>query len=340
MTNQDKETTKPSQQLESSAFSHDRFFKDTFSNPKRARKLVEFVLSENELKLYDIKSLRVEKESFIEGRQADIILSLPHKKNPQKRTRLFPLVEHKSQYDKNLFEQILDYIILLRKWVIKQTGFRPLIIPVLFSHGKNPIKWSKSLQEDDFKDDFEEMPLETKKSMLNYGLRIINTKDEKVREWFKNNAKECWGFIRLLDEIWDIKDPDVEEVRSIVKEFFGSELKGATKEEETELVISIIRYLQSAGGLKKEVWKEAEKFLRKDNILTKGGNYMGAIESIREEGMQVGLEKGMQVGLEKGLEKGKKKVALNLLEKNAELSFISEVTGLSVKEIEKLKDKA
>ena len=75
---------------------------------------------------------------------------------------------------------------------------------------------------------------------------------------------------------------------------------------------------------------------------------MGAIESIREEGMQVGLEKGMQVGLEKGmekglekgLEKGKKKVALNLLEKNAELSFISEVTGLSVKEIEKLKDKA
>ena len=111
----------------------------------------------------------------------------------------------------------------------------------------------------------EEMPLETKKSMLKYGLRIINTKDEKVREWFKSEDSECWGFIRLLDEIWDIKDPDVEEVRNRVKEFFGSELEGATKEEETEIVISIIRYLQSAGGLKKEVWKEAEKLLRKDN---------------------------------------------------------------------------
>ena len=299
---------------------------------------MEFVLSEKELKLFDIGGLRVEKESFIEGREADIVLSLPSKKNPKKRARLFPLVEHKSQYDKNLFEQVLDYIYYLRKWVIKQMGYRPLIIPVLFSHGRKPINWSKSLQEDDFKDDFEEMPLETKKSMLNYGLRVINTKDEKVREWFKSEGSECWGFIRLLDEIWDIKDPDVDEVRNIVKEFFGSELEGATKEEEKELVISIIRYLQSAGGLKKEVWKEAEKLLRKDNTLSKGGDYMGAIESIREEGMQVGIEKGRQEGMEKGMEKGKKKIALNLLEKKAELSFISEVTGLSVKEIEKLKN--
>ena len=307
-------------------FSHDRFFKDTFSNLKRARKLVEFVLSKNELELFDINGLRVEKDSFIEGRHADIVLSLPFK-DSKERARLFPLLEHKSQYDKDLFEQILDYIYYLRKWVIKQMGYRPLIIPILFSHGKNPIKWAKSLQEDDFKLKFKKFPLETQKSMLNYGLRIINTKDEKVRKWFKNNAPECWGFIRLLDEIWNIKNPDKEKVRNIIKDYFGSELKGATKEEEKELAISVIRYLQSAGGLKKEVWKEAEKLLIKDKILKQGGDYMGAIENIREEGRF------------EGQQEGKQEVVLNLLKKKQNISFISEVTGLPEKEIKKLKSK-
>ena len=316
-----------SKQTTKAVFSHDRFFKDTFSNPKRAKKLVEFVLSKNELKLYNINGLRVEQNSFIEGRQADIVLSLPAKNNPKRRARLFPLCEHKSRYDKGLFEQILDYIYYLRKWVIKQTGLRPLIIPVLFSHGKNPIKWSKSLLEDDFKADLKEIPLETQRSMLNYGLRIINTKDKKVREWFKNKAKECWGFIRLLDEIWDIKNPDKEKVRSIIKDYFGSELKGATKEAEKELAISVIRYLQSAGGLKKEVWKEAEKLLIKDKILKQGGNYMGAIESIKEEGRF------------EGEKKKEKEVVLNLLKKKQNVSFISEVTGLPAEEIKKLKSK-
>ena len=329
---------KHSQQVIKPGFSHDRFFKDTFSNLKRARKLVEFVLSKKELELYDINGLRVEKDSFIEGRQADIVLSLPSKKNPEKRARLFPLVEHKSQYDKNLFEQILDYLYYLRKWVIKQIGHAPLIIPILFSHGKKPIKWSKSLQEDDFKDDFEEMPLETKKSMLNYGLRIINTKDEKVREWFKENAPECWGFIRLLDEIWDIKNPDKEKVRSIIKDYFGSELKGATREEEKELAISVIRYLQSVGALKKEVWKEAEKLLIKDKILKQGGDYMGAIESIREEGLIQGRQEGRQEGMEKGRQEEKQELASNLIKEKVDIFIISKVTGLSVKEIETLKN--
>ena len=53
---------------------------------------------------------------------------------------------------------------------------------------------------------------------------------------------------------------------------------------------------------------------------------MGAIERIREEGMQ------------KGLQKGRQEVVLNLLKKDADISFISEVTGLPEKEIKKLKN--
>ena len=276
-----------------SGFSHDRFFKDAFSDPKRAKKLLEFILSKKEAQAYDINKLKIEKDSFKEGRQADLILSIPLKKNSKQRAGIFILLEHKSRYDKNLFEQVLDYLYFLRKWIIKQTGRPPLMIPVLFYHGRKAIKWSRSLQEEDIKSFFDEIPFESQKSMLNYELRVINTKDQAVRKFFKSKGLECWGFIRLLDEIWEIKDPDKEKVRGIIKDYFGKELKGAAKEEEEELTISLIRYLQLAGGLRKQVWQEAEKLLIKDKII-KGGYYMGAIESIREEGIQKGMQKGRQ----------------------------------------------
>ena len=91
----------------------------------------------------------------------------------------------------------------------------------------------------------------------------------------------------------------------------------------------MIRYLQSAGGLRKQVWQEAEKQLIKDNIL-KGGTYMGVVESIKEEGRLEGEIRGIQ--------KGRQEVILNMLKKKADISFISEVTGLPEKEIKKLKN--
>ena len=316
-------------------FSHDRFFKDTFSDPKRSKKLLEFILTKKEVQVYDISELKIEKDSFKEGRQADLILSIPVKKNPKQRVRIFILLEHKSHYDKNLFEQVLDYLYFLRKWVIKQTSRPPVMIPVLFYHGKKVIKWSKSLQEEDMKSFFDEIPLESQKSMLNYEMRIINTKDPKVRKFFKSKGLECWGFIRLLNGIWDIKNPSKEKVRKIIKDYFGKELKGATKKKEEELALSVIRYLQSAGGLKKSVWQEAEKLLIKDKII-KGGTYMGVIESIREEG----IEKGMQKGMQKGRQEERQQVALNMLKEKMNISVISKVTGVPAKEIKKLKNEA
>ncbi|TAD94761.1 MAG: hypothetical protein EAZ97_16380, partial [Bacteroidetes bacterium] len=58
------------------------------------------------------------------------------------------------------------------------------------------------------------------------------------------------------------------------------------------------------------------------------------------KGLKKGLEEGLQKGMEKGLEKGKKErnieIAKSLKLKNIPLEIISETTGLSVEEIEKL----
>ena len=54
-----------------------------------------------------------------------------------------------------------------------------------------------------------------------------------------------------------------------------------------------------------------------------------------EEGKKEGMEEGMQKGIEKGLQK----VVLSMLNKNLNLSFISEITGLSKEEIKRIKKK-
>ena len=46
--------------------------------------------------------------------------------------------------------QILDYQVLGRKQSIQQIGYAQPIISSLFYHGEQPLKWKRSLQEEDF----------------------------------------------------------------------------------------------------------------------------------------------------------------------------------------------
>ena len=61
----------------------------------------------------------------------------------------------------------------------------------------------------------------------------------------------------------------------------------------------------------------------------------------REEGRQEGRQEGMEQGRKQGMEQGGKnkalEIALNLLSRNMPLFDISQITGLSEKEIQQLK---
>ena len=77
------------------------------------------------------------------------------------------------------------------------------------------------------------------------------------------------------------------------------------------------------------------------NIAKKEGIEEGKIEGLKE-GEKIGLEKGkiewLKEGEQIGLEKGKIEIAKNMLNKGLDLNLISELSGLSVDEIEKLKN--
>ncbi|SHM97891.1 Rpn family recombination-promoting nuclease/putative transposase [Mucilaginibacter sp. OK098] len=74
------------------------------------------------------------------------------------------------------------------------------------------------------------------------------------------------------------------------------------------------------------------KFEKEISILTEGSTTMGIEEFLLDQAKKEGLEKG----IEKGIEKNTIDTALKMKESGLDLSLISNITGLSIKKIEKL----
>ena len=124
---------------------------------------------------------------------------------------------------------------------------------------------------------------------------VINTKDPKIRKIVKSKKSKIWGVLKLLDEIWDIKEPSSEKVKIIIRDYFGDILKGKRKTEANELVIGIVEYLRDVTGLKLKEWEKAEKSLIEVGVLKKGG-IMNIREIIKEKGRWEAERKGRKKG--------------------------------------------
>ena len=102
-----------------------------------------------------------------------------------------------------------------------------------------------------------------------------------------------------------------------------------------------VRFQDEAGAGRAQKQEAQEKFYR-DFVASKVTAAKRSRREGVEEGLQKGLQKGRQEGMEKGLqkgvEKGRRQVALSMLQKKLDISFISSVTGLSAEEIETLKN--
>jgi len=304
---------------------HDSFFKLFYSDIELAKELLKLIFSKKELGAYNLNKLTIEKDTF-EGKRADLIFSLPFKNYLKKRVKIFILLEHKSRYGKDLFSQFLDYQVLGRKHSIQQVGYPQPIIPVLFYHGEQPIQWKRSLQEEDFGSFFSGIPAESRKNMLNYEPKVINTKDPKIRRAVKGGDFKGYSIIKLLSEIWSLKKrkPTVLRINDAFAEF-EEILKGLKGQGRRTVELRILEYLRDNTELDSRTWEKAEKLLIEEGILKQGGLMQDVREIIKEKGRQ------------EGRRERDKEVILNMLKEKADIAFISKVTGLSEEEIRKLK---
>ena len=159
----------------------------------------------------------------------------------------------------------------------------------------------------------------------------------------------------LLGRIWELRSngwEGLKEILVLLNESFGEE-EFSYKQ---DLLLIVLEYLESM-GMSEHKWKELEEELVSEGVFKKGG-IMNIREAILQRGKQEGHQKGRQEGIHEGIQKGRVEglqegrmeglqegrqeerleMVLNMLKKNAEISFISDVTGLSQDEIKKLKN--
>ena len=226
------------------------------------------------------------------------------------------------------------------------------MIAVVFYHGKEPWKWSKSLKKGLWGRVLPKIPPSLAKDMLDYGIRLIDTHDPKVEKAIGDKSFKSRGFLGVLQRIWSLKaeEEGLKKAVSLFDNWTGSK---------EDLVLSVGDYFWSAvPGMTTELWEELEREAVNKGIFSTKGGYMNIREHIKEEGRQEGIQKGMQKGRQEGIQKGRQEgiqkgrqegiqkgrqegmqqVILNMLKKQMDIAFISEVTGLSEEEIKKLQN--
>ena len=88
--------------------------------------------------------------------------------------------------------------------------------------------------------------------MLNYGIKILDVKSPTVRGACKNLRSR--SVIQLLSEIWSLKNPNPEKIKSIFVGFKGL-LKEASGQRRGDMVLKILEYLTDNTGLDLKTWE-------------------------------------------------------------------------------------
>ena len=99
-----------------------------------------------------------------------------------------------------------------------------------------------------------------------------------------------------------------------------------------------MEYLRDNTELDAKTWEKAEKLLIETRVLTQGGFMQDVLEIAKEKGRWEGQREGLKKGRQEGRQEERQQVVLNMLKRKLDISVISEVTGLSEKEIKKLKN--
>ncbi len=309
---------------------HDNYFKSIFKKKENVRDFLSAALPDKVTKYIDFNKIEIDDSGYIsnevKGYFSDIVV---RSKMKGKRERdeipldVYILFEHKSYEDKHVYFQLLRYMYLMWQEDMREGRRLRVIIPFVFYHGRSRWKLSR-----DFRDVFE-VEDEMKEYLLNYRYVLFDTNDEdmfrRVSEKVRDNII-LLGKILLMKDIYRFRKEILERVLDVL-------LRVESEEELMDELIKALNYVVSATEIKEE---EIIEILENKNM--KGGVEMGTLaRKWFEEGREVGLKEGIEKGIEKGIYEDKKQVAKNMLMRGLDEKFVSEVTGLSEKEVRKIK---
>ncbi|MBK5245094.1 MAG: Rpn family recombination-promoting nuclease/putative transposase [Eubacteriaceae bacterium] len=286
---------------------HDKFFKDTFSNPLVARDFIENYLPEPILKMVDLNELEIQNGSHVDEELSELFSDMLFKtKINQRDGYLYFLFEHKSYPDRMVALQLLTYMVRIwnRNVNKKIDTHIPMIIPMVVCHGET--KWKISPKFSDLILDFDTLPEEVKQMIPDYRYQLYD-----LSQFSDEDIKGKAELMIALSVARDIFKKSGEEFLETI--FKAAKALAELDEKETGLQYfeTCMRYILTSGPkLTKEqlntVIKQLAVTYKKGSEVT-----MTLAEVLREEGK----EEGIEVGIEKGETRAFLKVVIKALTK-------------------------
>ena len=292
---------------------HDAIFKTVLDKKEEAVKFINKTLKLN------IKIEEVEKynSSFIDktfqSKEADIVYKLKEK-------NVFFLIEHQSKIDYSMPLRLLEYEIAIIKSAIdtrkiKNKSYKiTLVIPIVLYTGKQ--KWNANKYLEKSQEKIQGINIK----IGNYSLVDINNYTEK--ELLEDNT-----FISKMMLIE--KSKNTEQIAEILEK-----ITNKIDDDNKELLKRIIEIiLEEKIGIKKS--KELVKKLEKE-----GDSMLAVVDMIRKENqmyIDIGRKDGKLEGKKEGKRETIKEMVNKMLIKRIPEKTIIEITGISQKEIEKIK---
>lgn len=297
---------------------HDAAFRQFLANPDVARDFMQIHLPAELCALCDLSTLKLESGTFVEDdlRQyaSDILWSMKTTSGDDGYIHL--LLEHQSTADKNMaFRQMRYAVAAMQRHLEAGHKTLPLVIPVLFYHGKqSPYPCSTN-----WLDGFSNPELAGKVYSSTFPLVDVTVIDD-------NDIMNHRRMAALTLLMKHIRQRDMMELLDSLPRVMVEWIS-------PEQVRILIHYMVNAGEA------PAPEFMRalaerlpqhEDELMTIAQQLeQKGIEKGRAEGIQLGEQRGIEKGRHEGKLEGKLEVARTMLQNGLDRNTVMKMTGLS-----------
>ncbi len=270
---------------------HDKFFKEVLSRQEVARDFILHYLPSDIVGLFDIESLEIRKDSFIDKELkehfSDILYCVDTKGGGS--SYVYVLFEHKSYPERLISLHLLRYMARIWEQAVKrgETSPLPTIIPVVVYHGRS--KWKVGLE---FQDLFD-LPEELRGFLPGFRYLLCDLtqySDEEIRGAVTLKAAFLLMKHIFSEDLVDRLPGILELLRDLLNKRSG-----------LEYLETVLRYVASGSDQIRE--EEIESGV-KEILREKGGDIMPTVaEKWIEHGYPAGYPAGHFAGFKRGLDR-------------------------------------
>ena len=295
--------------------SHDKFFKEIFSNKEEAVELLKGSLPKELVKNIDFSTLKADNTSYINEELkenfSDLVYDCMYRGKNE--IKISILIEHKSFVPKYPHIQLLKYMLNIWETGIKQKKKLIPVVPVIIYAGKK--RWKQREMKEYFKgiDNHLEMFLPTFQYLLT---DLMKYSDEEIRGIY-NTLKVQIALLAMKKIFENIKN-----ISTFALIFSGIDGIIRTEREE-KFLETILLYIFT--NIDVDTENKIEQLANEIQQQTKKGGKIAMTIATRLE------RRGIQKGIQEGILKGKKEDVLNLYKKgNFSFKMIAELLNLDI----------